>query len=123
MPLPLPWHGLDCHQLESEDTSGSEQSLFPFNCFHYALKEHDSQKQEKFGHNDDEHLLKTSPAPPVLLQRQTYQDSSVVLQKTPAAVEEVINSREAEQNISRVQSCPPVTARAARALEDNLKGK
>lgn len=31
--------------------------------------------------------------------------------------------REAEQNISRVQSCPPVTARAARALEDNLKGK
>lgn len=31
--------------------------------------------------------------------------------------------REAEQNISRVQSCPPVTARSARALEDNLKGK
>lgn len=36
----------------------------------------------------------------------------------------VINSRErAEQDISRVKSCPPATGRAASACEDNLKGK
>ena len=36
----------------------------------------------------------------------------------------VINSRErAEQDISRVKSCPPATARAVRAREDNLKRK
>lgn len=58
-PLPLPWRGLDCYQLEPEDTFCREQSLFPFNCFHYALKEHDSQKQEKFGHNGNKHPLKT----------------------------------------------------------------
>lgn len=36
----------------------------------------------------------------------------------------VINSRErAERDISRAKSCPPATAGAARAHEDNLKGK
>lgn len=36
----------------------------------------------------------------------------------------LINSRQkAEQNISRAKSYPPATVRAAKAHEDNIKGK
>lgn len=64
----------------------------------------------------------TGPAAGKSLSRYNF----IALQRTPTAAEEVtvINSSErAEQDISRVKSCPPVTGSAARACEDNLKGK